>query len=353
MKLRRTVLALVVLTLLSVSGFMATIGATSRAGAPVERVALITPDSRTNQGWDQQAADGIDAVAEERNIEAIVYEEAGDDISPLLADIADQGADLVICHASSYQTLCPEFAADENIPVAVIENPGAVTPNLVADMETEAQEVAYLAGVLAATLTTSGTVGIVVSDEPPTWNYMTVGFAEGLKATKADAKLVYSVIGVAAYADAVGGKRVTEQVLATGADIIFGMGDGSSFGMIEAIRDHNRENPDAPVRFIDVIGDKTETVDDALLLTSVLFDYSVIYEEMIADLESGTFGKVYTMTIANGGVRLLDLPEDLPVEVRDAVANAQTEIEAGTIEVSAIPDADGVDDRLEELFPDS
>ncbi len=88
------------------------------------------------------------------------------------------------------------------MPVAVIENPDAVSPGLVSDIETQAQEVAYLAGVLAGKETKSGTVGIVVSGEPPTWNYMTVGFAEGLKAANADAKLLYSVIGEAAYDDA-------------------------------------------------------------------------------------------------------------------------------------------------------
>ena len=124
----------------------------------------------------------------------------------------------------------------------MIENPKAVEPELVSDIETQAQEVAYLAGVLAGQMTKTGRSAIVVSGEPPTWNYMTVGFAEGLKATNGSAKLLYSVIGEAAYDDSAGAKRVTEQQLAAGADIIFGMGDGASFGMIEAIRDFNKDH---------------------------------------------------------------------------------------------------------------
>ena len=148
--------------------------------------------------------------------------------------------DLIICHASGYQTVCPEFAAESNVPVAVIENPERRRAgSRLLDIETQAQEVAYLAGVLAGKTTKTGTVGVVVSGEPPTWNYMTVGFAEGLKATNADAKLLYSVIGEAAYDDAAGAKRVTEQQLAADADVIFGMGDGASFGMIQAIEEHN------------------------------------------------------------------------------------------------------------------
>jgi simple sugar transport system substrate-binding protein len=330
----------------------ATPPASPAAGEPVTKVGLITPDSRTNQGWDQQAADGLEAVAEARGIEAAIVENAGyEDITPVLNDLADDGAQLIICHASGYQTVCPEFAQEENVRVSVVENQNAVVPGLIADVETEAQEVAYLAGMLAGRMTQTGTVGIVVSDEPPTWNYMTVGFAEGLKASNPNANLLYNVIGVAAYADAAGGKRATEQQIANGADVIFGQGDGSSFGMIQAIEEHNADNPDEPVWFIDVIGDKREEHGD-VLLTSVLFDYSGIFEQMIADIEAGTFGKVYTLTVADDGVRLLDLPDAVPQEVKDEIETARQGIIDGTITVSAVPDADGVHQRLDELFPD-
>jgi simple sugar transport system substrate-binding protein len=69
------------------------------------------------------------AVAAEHGIEAVVAENAGyEDITPILRDLAAGGAGLIICHASGYQTVCPEFAAESNVPVAVIENPGAVAP---------------------------------------------------------------------------------------------------------------------------------------------------------------------------------------------------------------------------------
>lgn len=340
--------------LLMQSGIAAPIAAqdaTPGAGVAIEQIAVVTPASRTNQGWDQQAADAVEAVAKEAGIQATVAENAGyEDITPVLKDLASNGAGLIICHASGYQTVCPEFAAESNVPVAVIENPAAVKPMLVSDIETQAQEVAYLAGVLAGKVTKTGTVGIVVSGEPPTWNYMTVGFAEGLKAAKPDAKLLYSVIGEAAYDDAAGAKRVTEQQLAANADVIFGMGDGASFGMIQAIEEHNAQPDAQKAWFIDVIGDKKAEHGD-VLLSSVLFDYSGIYKEMINDLKAGTFGKVYTMDVKNGGVRLLDLPEDVGQDVKDAVDEAQKAIVDGTIKVDAISDAEAMKAKLAELFP--
>jgi simple sugar transport system substrate-binding protein len=179
---------------------------------------------------------------------------------------------------------------------------------------------------------------------------MTVGFAEGLKASNPDAKLLYSVIGEAAYDDAAGAKRVTEQQLAANADVIFGMGDGASFGMIQAIEEHNAQAGANKAWFIDVIGDKKAEHGD-VLLTSVLFDYKGIYQQMIDDLKAGTFGKVYTMDVKNGGVRLLDLPSDVSQDVKDAVEKAQKEIVDGQIKVDAISDADAMKAKLAELFP--
>ncbi len=316
-------------------------------GAKVEQVAVLLPASRTDQGWNQQAAEAMAAVAQKRGLTLEVAENLGyDDITPVLRDLDERGFDLLICHASGYQTVCPEFANQAGVKVAVVENPGAIGPN-VADIETQAQEVAYLAGVAAAKLTQSKKVGLVVSGEPPTWNFMTVGFAEGVKATDPAVEIIYSVIGEAAYEDAAGGKRVTESELAAGADIIFGMGDGASFGMLQAIQEHNAAGG-SKARFIDVIGNKSEKYR-AELLTSVLFDYSGLYDQALSDIEAGKFGQVYTMDVASGGVRLLDLPSDVPAEVVKAVEQAKADIIAGKIKVSAIGDAAGMRKRLDEL----
>lgn len=324
------------------------------ADAGIDRVAIVTPASRTNQAWDQQGVDNLVAVAEEMEIEVSVAENAGyDDITPILQDFEDDGADLVICHASGYQTVCPEFAAQSGIPVAVIENPGAVQEGLVADIETEAQEVAYLAGVLAAHESRTGTIAIVVTGEPPTWNYMTVGFAEGVHSVDPDAEVLYVVVGEAAYDDAPNAKRVTETVLAAGADVVFGMGDGASFGMIQAIREHNEDLPeDEWARFIDVIGDKSESEAQDFLLTSVLFDYTGVYTELIDSLERGEFGEVLTMSVENDGVRLLEPPIEVDEETWAEVEATRQAIIDGEIEVSSIGDAEGMHERLEELFPD-
>lgn len=337
-----------------VLAILSPINAMAAADQDVDLVSIVTPASRTNQAWDQQGVDNLVTTGEEMGFDVAVAENAGyQDITPILQDLADDGSDLIICHASGYQTVCPEFAAQSGVPVVVIENPAAVTEGLVSDIETQAQEAAYLAGVLAGLETETGTVAIVVTGEPPTWNYMTVGFAEGLHSVRPEAKLLYSIVGEAAYDDAPNAKRVTEAVLAGGADIVFGMGDGASFGMIQAIREFNAQRPaEEQAGFIDVIGDKSDSEAKDFLLTSVLFDYTGAYRELVSNLKAGEFGSVVTMNLENNGVRLLEPPIPVDPAHMQILDETREKIVGGEITVSAIGDADATHERLKELFPE-
>jgi simple sugar transport system substrate-binding protein len=346
----RARVAILLMVVLAVGSFAAQPG-TFAQGTKVEGVAIAVPASRTDRGWNQAGVDSLEKVARARGFKVEVAENLGyGDIKAVLRDMARRNQ-LLICHASGYQTICPEVAREVNARVAIIDNVGAVTPGLISSIVAKAQEGAYLAGVLAGQVTQTNTIGIVASGTPPTWNRMAVGFAEGLKATNPDVRLFYSLIGHPAYEDAAGARRVTEAQLGVGADIIFGMGNGSSFGIIRAIAERNARRPSPKAWLIDVIGDKRDLDRDRLLLTSVYFDFSVVYEQMVADIERGTFGKVYTLDSGNKGVTLLPLAAGVPTRYLRAVERARTEIAAGRLRVSDIPGAPEMMARLRELFP--
>jgi basic membrane protein A and related proteins len=332
------------------------LGPAIRAGAQamVKQVAIVVPASRTDHGWNQQGPDSLERAGKALGLSVTVAENAGySDITPILRDLSAKGAQLIICHASGYVTVCPAFAKADKVKVAIVDRPDAIVPNLISDIQTNAHEGAYLAGAIAGVLTKTNTVAIIVSGEPPTWNRMSVGFAEGLHSTRPNARLLYGVIGQAAYEDASGAKRLTEAQLAAGADIIFGMGDGASFGMMNAIAEYDRRGTGTKAWFIDVIGDKRDIDKDGVLLTSVLFDYTPVYEQMIKDIPAGKFGQNYIMNLANHGVGLLDLPAAIPSSARKAVDVARQNIVSGTVQVSLIGDTPATHQRLHQLFPSS
>ena len=324
---------------LAVTG-VAALGAHAQA-QEIDKIAVLVPEQGTDYGWNQQGVDAARAVGNAMGLEVIAAEGLGyGDVRPTLRELAAEGADLMIAHASGYNSAAPEVAAETNVAVAIVDSPDAMVAGLVADYTLSGHQGAYLAGMLAAQLSRSGTLGIVVSGEPPSWNSQSAGFAMGARAANADVKLVYAVIGPAAYADAAGGKRVTEAVIAAGADIVFGQGDGSTFGMLQAVETVPAADG-GKVLFIDVIGDKT-AIDKGHLLSSVVWNMVPVYTAMIEDLKSGAFGTVnYAIQLADDSVQLLRTAH-ISDEMWAGLMDTRAAIVAGEIEVPAIWDAQDV-----------
>lgn len=316
---------------------------TAVPGVAVElgSVAILTPEQGTDFGWNQQGVEACKAAAGAAGVECLVAEGLGyGDVRPTLRELAGDGAGLLIAHASGYNTAAPEVAEETGVPVAIVDRPDGMKPGLVADYTLSGHEGAYLAGRLAARLTRTRTVGIVTSGEPPSWNSQSAAFAEGVRAERPGTAIRYAVIGPAAYSDAAGGKRVTQTVIAAGADIIFGQGDGSSFGMLEAV-ETTPATDGGKVLFIDVIGDKSG-IDGGGLLTSVVWDLTAVYGAMIRDVEAGRFGtQAYAIKLADDSVRLLRT-DNIPEEDWAAVMQVRDEVVAGRIQVEARFDAASV-----------
>lgn len=306
--------------------------------AEVKKLAIMVPEQGTDYGWNQQGVEAAKAVAEKYGLEFMPAEGLGyGDVRPTLRELADDGASLIIAHASGYNTAAPEIAAEKNVPVAITDNPAAQKAGLVTDYTLSGHEGAYLAGRLAAKMSKTGTVGIVVSGEPPGWNTQSAAFAQGAKEENAKAKVIYAVIGPAAYSDAAGGKRVTEQVIAAGADVVFGQGDGSSFGMIEAVETASAKN----VWFIDVIGDKS-SIDKGHLLSSVLWNMVPVYSAMIDDLKADKFGtRNYKISLADDSVALLKT-KHIPDDVWASLQDLRQQVIDGKIKVPEVTDAQAV-----------
>lgn len=302
------------------------------AAAEIDTVAIVAPEQGTDFGWNQQGVEGLEAAAKATGKEAIVAQGLGyGNIRPTLRELAEDGAQLIIAHASGYTTEAIEVAKEMGVHVVV----GADSePPLIAKYELTAEKGAYLAGVLAAKTSKTGVIGIVVSSESPNWNAQSAGFAQGVKATNPGATLRYAIIGPAAYADVAGARRVTESVIASGADVIFGQGNGSSFGMIQAVETLKTPAGDK-VWFIDVIGDKS-SIDKGHLLSSVIWDMTPVFTQMIKDVEADTFGtNTYALTLEDGSQRLLKtphIPEDLWAEIEATKAK----IIAGEIRVETV-----------------
>lgn len=317
----------------------------------VKSIAIMIPEEPNDYGWNQQGHDAAKAVAEKYGLQFMPATGLGyGDVHPQARELADDGASLIIAHASGYNTAVPEVGLEKKVAVAIVDKEGAGQKGVLADYTVSGHEGAYLAGVLAAKTTKTKTVGIVVSGEPPSWNSQSAAFANGVKATDSGVKIHYAVIGPAAYSDAAGGKRVTEQLIAAGADVIFGQGDGASMGMLQAV-DNGKAAGGGKVWFIDVIGDKTSIDKQNSLLSSVVWDLTPLYSEMVEDLKADKFGThEYSLQLADNSIKLLHT-KNIPDDVWAELEAIRGKIVDGSLKVDRIEDTDKVHALMSEVTP--
>lgn len=301
------------------------------AGTKVESIAIVTPEKETDHGWNQQGLRAAQAVADDLNIRFDENSNVGyDNSETILTQVAESGADLLIAHASGFATAGKRVGETTGVPTLVVDVPSNVAGK-VGTILTEAQQGAYLAGVAAALSTEQKIIGIVASAENANWFAMSSGFAEGVYSVDPSIQLEIAYIGPAEYADAAGGARVANQVIATGADIIFGMGDGATVGYLQAVENANQPYP---VRYIATIGDVSPIDPKGVTLTSVLWNFEGAYADAVTDIENGTFGtKTYTLTVKNDGLTLQD-NKQLSESALTAVKTARQGIIDGSIKVT-------------------
>ena len=299
----------------------------------VTSVGFAAPEKPTDYGWNQQGFAGAKKAAKATGAKVLDATGSGyDNVEPNLRRLAQQGADLIIAHASGYNSAAPAIAAEFKVPVVVWDaKASAVKKGLVSNVLTKAQEGAYLAGVLAAQMSKTGTLGIVVSASDENWFKQAGGYVQGARSINKNVKFKYGRIGQASYADAAGGKRITQTVIAAGADVVFGMGDGSSFGMMQAVETAKAPAGATKVWFIDVIGNKTKIDKKGVLLSSELWDFSPIYNKAVKAVNGGTFGTTYILDAKNG-ISLLKTNK-APASAWAKAAAAQKKIANGSLKV--------------------
>jgi basic membrane protein A and related proteins len=315
-----------------------TSAASPSTGAKLTKIAVITPEKANDYGWNQQGVEGAQKAADSIGAQLVVEDGAGyGDITPIMNQLASQGAEFIFPWASGYNTVGPQMAQQLSIPVTT-SDPGsesANVPQLVQAMETNGEDGGYLAGILAAKMSKTGTVAIVVSAEDLNWSKMSGGFIAGARSVASGIKILFVQIGQAAYADAAGGKRVTASAISGGADVVFGMGDGSSFGMMQAVETATPPSGADKVWFIDVIGDKTSLDKQGIYLSSVLWDWSTLMTKALTDLEAGTMGKASFYLGLDNGMGLLKT-KYIPANVWTAVETARQGVLDGSITVPTL-----------------
>ena len=299
--------------------------------AKLTKIAIAVPAKVSDYGWNQQGVNAAQAVANASGAQLTVLSDIGyDNTQSLLSQLARQHAQFIIAHASGYDTAAKQVAMQYHVPIMTYDIPNELVPGLVSNITTSGQQGGYLAGILAASMTKTMTVGIVVSASDTNWYEMSGGFAAGVHSVNPKVKIRFAEIGSAAYDDSAGGKRVAQTLMSAGADVVFGMGDDASFGYLQAI---SNASVGHKVWYIGDIGNIGPIDTKHVLLSSELWNFTGAFTQALQDIKNGTYGRHgYNLDLANGGISLLKTSY-IPANVWSEIQSAQQKIMSGQLTV--------------------
>jgi simple sugar transport system substrate-binding protein len=332
MQMRRTrarILAAAAVLALVAAG--AAYAGTAFQAGKVKVVAIATPAQTNDYGWNSQGLRSAKLAAAAFGAKVTAVTNIGyDKTDVVLRQLAKSGANFIIAHASGYDTVAARIGPQYKVPVITYDIPTMLVKNYVSNITTQSQQGSYLAGILAARMTKTHKVGIVISASDPNWYKMSGGFAAGVRSIDKTAKIVFATIGPASYDDAQGGRRAANSVIAQGADVILTMGDGATFGYLQAIETAKVGHK---VWMIGDIGDLTPIDKNHVFLSSVLWTFTNAFTAAIKDINKGTYGTHgYQLTLKNGGISLLRT-KYIPASVWKEIGKAKLGIVNGKVKV--------------------
>jgi len=209
----------------------------------------------------QQAAKEIGAPVPEYQVSATTQ-----DYGPNIQAFADQGFNVIV--TVGFALGADTLKAAEKYPdihfIGIDQFQGTEVKNVTGLIFHEEQS-GYLAGVLAARLSKSGTIGAVLgTDQVPPVVAFKEGYEAGAKHANPDIKTLstYHPGGLdKAFDDPVWGAQTAGQAIDQGADVIFGAGGKTGNGALQEVA--KRTTKDKPLYCIGVDTDQWETLPEA------------------------------------------------------------------------------------------
>jgi len=204
-------------------------------------------------------------------------------------------------------------------------------------------QAAFLAGYVAASVTTSGKIGTFGGENIPTVTIFMNGFAAGVlyynQQNGTDVKLLgwnpakQNGLFTGDFENQDNGRRVTEALLQQGADIILPVAGPVGLGAAAAVQAAGN----ASMVWVDTDGCVSAEQYCSLFITSVQKHMDVAVEQSIKDGLDGTFkGGIYSGTLQNDGVGIApfhDFDSKVSADVKSQLDTIKQGIEDGSISV--------------------
>ena len=288
-------------------------------------VAMVTDVAGVNdQSFNQSAWEGLQKAEKELGVEVKYLESKQDsDYSTNIETLVDEGVDLILGVGLKLTDAINEGA--ELYPeqkFVLVDNESEL--DNVKNILFNAQESAYLAGLVAGRMTKTNNVGFIGGMELPSIDTFKYGFMAGVKAANPNAEVQSQYAN--SFTDQAKGKAIANQMYSNGADIIFTCGGDVGTGAIEAAKENGKFA-------IGVDRDQSDLAPENVL-TSAIKRVDVGIYELVKEYKEGIFegGTTTVYGLEDNAVGIPDTTKNLvSQEILDYVAEQTEKLKSGEV----------------------
>lgn len=314
--------------------------------APIN-VGLVTDVGRVNdKGFNQAALEGMEAAAAEAPTcfeTEFIETTSQSDYAGNIAQFTDSGSDVVIgvgfllgdsMGDAAKANPDIKFISIDGVPAAGHDESWMTNGESLFFAEDEA---GYLAGVLAASLSKTDHVGVVggLLVVPPVERFVEA-YINGAKATKPDIQVDF--VYTTSFVDPPQGSNAAQQMIDSGADVIFGAGGLTGNGALEAACQADG------VLAIGVDTDQFETLPSVqkCIVSSATKNIVEAVKQSLLRIAQGEFTPgFHTDNAATNGIGLApfhDKDADVPADVKTLLETTFAGLADGSIKTNVVID---------------
>ncbi len=304
------------------------------------RAALLTTGPVSDAGWYAGAYEGLLRLEEERSA-AVSHQQTATpaEFDEAFLAYASSGYDLVFAHGFEYQDAAMRAGPRFPNTTFVVSGGGQISDNVV-PLIFRLEEATYLAGMAAAAVTETGTIGMVGGVEIPPVQGTFRAFEAGARAIRPDVEILESFTGD--WNDVGAAKEAAVAQLNRGADVLVHNVDAGSFAIFQAVREAVEEG--RTVWAIGMNNDQNEVAPDVILGSAVIRIPQAFLTVADSWAEGGLGGAAIYTGAADGVVDFVVNPalaDRIPTDVMSRIDEARSAIRDGTLEVPRVPFVEG------------
>jgi basic membrane protein A len=288
------------------------------------KVALLTPGPISDQSWNGGAYNGLMRIRDSLGAQVShIQTKTPAEFEENFREYGSRGYALVIGHGFEFQDAARRVAPQFPKTIFMTTSGNTAGQNL-AGVSFNFSDASYLAGILAASVSKSGVLGVIGGTDLPPVKESFTAFEAGAKSVNPKARVLTAYIGN--WEDVSAGKEQAIAQLGRGADVIFQNADAAGLGVFQAAR----ERPG-----VYVIGSNSNQngVAPQVTLGSVVIDLPRAFYLIGQEVKAGTFRtRVVTFDSRTGVVELVTNPVlsgRIPAPVRARIDSIRTLMHEG------------------------